>query len=609
MKETGQAKIQLPAWAEEMQLVEKSRSAHMFVLHGNTADRVRDWHGKYLSVYQYLNELFSGRGQVMIYSISAGLQFANLVMEKAFKEAYLKKESKASNKSSAMAKAAQNFCDVMTVEEMIGGRLPDVVFPVLNKALTDDRTVKGGSIPPSERKLLIIDFVHNVAPPLGQQSGLGDRINIEWIERWARNDRIRGLGNTIVLITDHLEQVESRLYAISSGIYVLRVSKPTDDSRRQRWAELIEHHGMPLESGLDLAMLTRISSGLSLSQINGIVLRTVALGAPMKAPLTTLTVKTEKKRLLEAEFGGRLKVEMPDYGFDYFGGKDYLKRYCREIMESVSDGVLRRVPMGMLAVGPPGTGKTFFFSCFAKECGFNFVQISNPRSMWVGQSEAYFESILAILDDLSPVVVVEDEADQSEAGRDVPNGDSGVSNRLRQMKFMFCSDPKRRGRVIWVRITNRSDLLDTAYRRKGRSDDIIAFVPQDEAEFTDVFKVMFARYQIPVDITNFASFAKKTAAKEYCTGSDIEWMVLEADKASGRAGRGRVFAEDLNWAIEEWETDVDRREFDRQTILAIKGSTKRLRPENWQEVLRQAESRLGLIRKVPDERQRSEFAE
>ena len=592
-----QPKKELPAWAEEMLLVEKSRSAHVFILHGNTADRVRDWRGKYLSIYQYLNELFSGRGQVMIYSISSGLQFVNLEMEKAFKEAYLKRESKTTH-TGAMAKAAQSFCDTMTVEELIGSRLPEAVFPVLDKALTDDRGYKEFGIAPKTRKLLIVDFVHNVAPPLNQQSGVSDRINIEWLERWARNDRIRGLGNTIVLVTDHLEQVDGRIYAISSGVYSLRVPKPTDVSRCQRWAELIEHHGVALEEGFDLLMLSRISSGLSLSQVNGIMLRTVALGAP----LTSLAVKTEKKRLLEAEFSGRIKVEMPDYGLDYFGGKENLKKYCREIMDNVSRGVWRRVPMGMLAAGPPGTGKTFFFSCFAKECGFNFVQISNPRSMWVGQSEAYFESILGILDDLSPVVVVEDEADQSEAGRDVPNGDSGVSNRLRQMKFMFCSDPKRRGRVVWVRITNRSDLLDTAYRRKGRSDDIIAFIPQDELEFADIFKVMFARYQILVDITNFTPFARKTAAKDYCTGSDIEWMVLEADKAAGRAGRGRVFAEDLNWAIEEWETDIDRREFDRQTILAIKGSTKRLRPDNWEDVLRKAQARLGLVREIPAEK-------
>ena len=170
-----------------------------------------------------------------------------------------------------------------------------------------------------------------------------------------------------------------------------------------------------------------------------------------------------------------MQVKVPLWGFDLFGGKDNVKQYLLEVRDNILIGIGRRAPMGLLAKGPPGTGKTYMFECWAYECGFNFVTINNPRSMWVGQSEDIFQQILSALDDLSPVIVIEDEANQSEAPRDVPNGDSGVSNRLRQMKFTFCSDPKRRGRVIWVRITNRDDLLDEAYKRKGRSDDLFPF--------------------------------------------------------------------------------------------------------------------------------------
>ena len=282
---------------------------------------------------------------------------------------------------------------------------------------------------------------------------------------------------------------------------------------------------------------------------------------------------------------------MPTWGFDYFGGKENLKRDMLEIRDSIMNGVLRRAPMGMLAAGPPGTGKTFFFECMAYEYGFTFVEIVNPRSKWVGESEEILERIFTALDDLAPVIVIEDEADQSENSRDAPTGDSGVSNRLRQMKFQFTSDPKRRGKVIWIRISNRADLIDAAYKREGRSDAIIPFLMPEPEEYADIFRVMFKRYQIPTDITDFTSYAEQVAKKFYCTGASVEWMVLEADKYAGREGKERVEAEHLQLAIDDWEMKLDPDEIDRQTILAIEGSNKRLRPINWERILEEAKSR------------------
>jgi len=213
--------------------------------------------------------------------------------------------------------------------------------------------------------------------------------------------------------------------------------------------------------------------------------------------------------------------------------------------------------------------------------------------MWVGKSEEVMESIFSALLDLAPVVVVEDEADQSETPRDVPNGDSGVSNRLRQAKFKFCSDPQNRGNVIWVRISNRDDLIDAAYKRKGRTDDNIPFVLPGKDEYTEIFKVMFARYEIPTNVSDFAPFGKQVADRVYCTGADIEWMVLEADKYAGREGLDEVSAKHLSQAIGDWEMDLNPNDIDHQIMLAIQGSSKRLRPDGWQEILKSSQVRLN----------------
>ena len=240
---------------------------------------------------------------------------------------------------------------------------------------------------------------------------------------------------------------------------------------------------MVLEDGLNTQSLGRITSGLSLVQIDNIY----SLAKAHNASISLGLIKKRKQEILEQEFGDRVKVKIPEWGFDYFGGKENVKEYLLEVRDNILKGVWRRVPMGILASGPPGTGKTFLFECWAYECGFNFVKIENPRNMYVGESERIMAGIFSALDDLAPVVVVEDEADQSETSRDMPSGDSGVSNRLRQMKFEFCSDPKRRGKVIWVRISNRDDLIDAAYKRKGRTDDNIPFVLPTSVEYEQYF--------------------------------------------------------------------------------------------------------------------------
>ena len=71
-----------------------------------------------------------------------------------------------------------------------------------------------------------------------------------------------------------------------------------------------------------------------------------------------------------------------------------------------------------------------------RDIGFNCVKLLNPRTKWVGESERNFFKALQSLRTLTPLAGVEDKADQSEHGRDEYSGDTGVSNRLRQMRFV-----------------------------------------------------------------------------------------------------------------------------------------------------------------------------
>lgn len=576
----------MPRWLIELILKFRAGIGHLFILWGNIYDLQKNMRGEYLSLYQYLAEVFEQRDLVMFYSLSSGLQFASIDMEKNFRSRFLGASFSPPGSPTGLSPtqvAAQGFQQSQgskaPFSQLIGDS-PIQIFKFLEKAMTDDGE-------DSPKCLLVVDFAHNVAP---NQAGhnTGDRINAEILERWAKDDRIKSAGNTIVLLSPSLANLSDGLRSSQSEAVSIRIPKPNEEQRTSRWAYNRNQNGVKFADELTPEFLERITSGLSLKQIDGIY----RLAKEGKIPVTLSLIKEKKQEILETEFGERIRIMVPRWGFDLFGGKDYLKQYMLEIRDNIASGILRRAPMGILASGPPGTGKTFFFECWAYECGFNFLEIVNPRSKWVGESEEIAEKIFSAIDDLSPVIVVEDEADQSETGRDTPNGDSGVSNRLRQMKFKFTSDPKRRGKVIWVRISNRADLIEGAYLREGRSDDAIPFLIPESFEYEDIFKVMFARYGIPTEITDFSPFAMKVAEKVYCTGASVEWMVREADMYSGREGADKVSAAHLQQAIDDWEMKLNPNEVDRQIILAIEGSGKRLRPHSWETVLAKAKNRL-----------------
>ncbi len=171
-------------------------------------------------------------------------------------------------------------------------------------------------------------------------------------------------------------------------------------------------------------------------------------------------------------------------------------------------------------MGPPGVGKTALAEALARDIGFNFVKLLNPRTKWVGESERNFFKALTTLRSLTPLVVVEDEADQSEHGRDEYSGDTGVSNRLRQMRFEFTGDPAIQGKVLWIRITNRPDRLDQADLRSGRSSERIPFFMPDFTEKCHIFQVVARRSHIACDCADFAEVTRHLEARhpEMITG-------------------------------------------------------------------------------------------
>ncbi|MFZ5592445.1 MAG: AAA family ATPase, partial [Bacillota bacterium] len=212
---------------------------------------------------------------------------------------------------------------------------------------------------------------------------------------------------------------------------------------------------------------------------------------------------------------------------------------------------------------------------------------------WVGSSEANLEKALQCIEALAPTVVVLDELDQTGLSRD-NSGDSGVSNRLLKRLLEFMADGKHRGRVVFLGLTNRPDLIDAALKRPGRFDRAIPILPPGEEERAEIFSVMFRKYAISHDLS--AEDLNRAAAEtDGYTGAEIEALVLKAADVAEDAGSDLVMAEHIQYALEVFRPTTGDIEMMTQLALKEANDLDLLPPAYRQKVLEKRDRKLQVI--------------
>src|SRR5262249_6449890 len=358
------------------------------------------------------------------------------------------------------------------------------------------------------------------------------------LARWASGPAVAARRPLIVLIAPSAQEVSSEVYAGAAGAEVVAVPRP-DLEARSDFARELQRRLPDLSWGLTPEELAAQTGGLSLVQIEDVVQRARGTGAALGRD----AIVDRKIDLLRQEYGDVLEILTPRHGLDAVGGLDHATRELREIADIMRRGLVSAAPLGMILMGPPGTGKSYLAECFAKECGMLCVRFRPLRGMYVGQSERNQEKAFAAIRALAPVVVIVDESDQAEGGnRDAGGGDSGVGERRRAAPFNFWADNALRGRVLRIDSTNRVDLIDSAMRRSGRTDIKIPILMPDETARKQIFEVVARKQKLPIAIADFAPYARRTPG---FTGSDIELALTTAYRFALRDGAPKITAPHL----------------------------------------------------------------
>jgi AAA+ superfamily predicted ATPase len=545
-KDEGFIKI-LPAWAQELANKYRSKTANLYILHGNIRDYLphKKTEGKFIftRIQEYISEIiFGNRDIIVFYDRSSGVSFCEPEM-------------------------AQTYRQVMN------GRFPDTEgtdfissepeksFFYLEKYFLMNIPERGSKT--SYRMVLIIDYAETIAPA-GDLVHLSeeDRYRLVTLNRWS-NDPIFTEGDiSIILLTENLADISPRLAGAPS---VVKVAVPfPNEAVRSSFLRFKEQEGkLLLDRGLKPEQMGSITSGLNLMNLDRLASESYATNTI----ITMEYLRQKKKEIIENEAVGLLEFTDTVHDLSFVSGHDFVKKRFKNAARAIKMGRLDVLPMGYLIAGPVGTGKSFMVSAFAGEIGIPMVKFRNFRSRWQGVTESNLERVLNILKSMSPVAVMIDEADAFLGDRD-QDGDSGTSNRVFAQIASFMGNTEYRGKIIWFLITCRPDLIPIDLKRQGRAEEHLAlFYPDTEAERVALFDILVKKLDLSIRKFPITDLFRRFHYE--FSGADLEAVLIRAKLRAAMADRTFITHEDMEEALEDFVPPAYPHEIELQNLVAV----------------------------------------
>lgn len=573
----------LPHWADELKRRYLAGEAGLFILHGNVHDGVAH-EGKLQPFSDYLHDVV----------LAAKPQRYEL----ALRHAGLKRHGEGTKPIENGDSLLQGMANLE-----LRMRTGDGIALVLPHA--------GDLVPNAETTFLSTD-----------ERGL-----LEIFHDWSLSGLLLQRNHIVVLLCASLSEIHPSLNT-NPRICAIEVAYPDEAARLQLVAQSAPHMASEQQ-----ALVAKHTAGLRLLEIDSIVAERPAAGLPeeerkalvlqllgdasdakqraeMYAGVTAgktreeiafmilghaapasnedpldamLAIIGERKReIIQRSCGDLIEFLDPSYGLDVVGGYDQIKAELMKIAATIKTGDRKLAPMGLLAVGPMGVGKTFVIKAFLKEAGLPGVVLKNFRSKWVGSTESNLERVLKIIRAMSPIALVIDEGDRSFGNGEGGDSDGGTSSRVIARIKDFMSDTANRGHVLTILMTNRPDKLDVDIKRPGRLDRKIPFFYVDTGEDRlRIVRAILKRNGVDLADDSIAALGDAFAGLDGYSNADLEAIALLALDIA-RNDNAALAASHLQQAIADFIPPQHTDTIQLMELLAVQESSRRsLLPERF----------------------------
>jgi len=540
----------LPAWAKSLADLYFSGTTAVFLLHGNTYDLFRvggDEENRYGVLAEFLAEQLFGRWSLVLhYDLGRGLR--------AF-----------------AGRDEQRLKDMVTLANRKIGDLSAMAKDPAAAFAAIDRLVQGIVMASSDANRISVAIIVDQASyvfPAAEPGRLSLQSSSELVQmlNWARSPHVKRLNIAFLLVDEKLADVSDRL-AGNPHVATIEVPLPSEQERGAFIEAAAGTAPISAFSDFGAAELAKLTAGISLIDLDVLV----QSARETDKRLDAAVFRSLKKRLLEKQCRGLLEFVEPRWTLDTVVGHDAAKARLREDAALLKRGALDTLPMGYLLCGPVGTGKSFLAQCVSGEIGIPCVVLRNFRSKYVGETEGNLERVLSVLRAMGPVVVVVDEADAALGSRE-QEGDSGTSSRVFAMIAAQMGDTQYRGRIVWMLLTARPDLLPIDLKRQGRAEvHVPLFYPTDEQELRKMFVIMAKKLGSRIALDDVPAIPQRG----HLSGADIEGMVGRAWRTSLLAGADHVTREALADVVAQFMPSTQGLERELQETAAILECTDR----------------------------------
>jgi ATP-dependent 26S proteasome regulatory subunit len=538
-----------PAWASQLADLYFSGTTAAFVLHGNTYDLFRiggEDSSRYGVLAEFLAEQLFGRWSLVLhYDLGRGLRAFSGRDDLRLKE--------------MVTLVNKRLGDLSALQKD-----PATAFAVL------DRLVRNNIMAAEDDRLSVAVIMEQASYlfPSGEPGRLNTQASSQQVTmlNWAMSPHVKRLNMAFVMVDEKLADLSDRLTG-NPHVATIEVPLPDEKAREAFITATTAATTIKNFSDFDTPELAKLTAGISLIDLNVLVQSARESGKRLDAS----AFRSLKKRLLERQCQGLLEFIEPRWTLDTVVGHEAAKARLREDAALLKRGALDSLPMGYLLCGPVGTGKSFLAQCVSGEIGVPCVILKNFRSKYVGETEGNLERVLSVLRAMGPVVVVVDEADAALGSRE-SEGDSGTSSRVFAMIAAQMGDTQYRGRIIWMLLTARPDLLPIDLKRQGRAEvHIPLFYPTDEGEIRQMFVILAKKLGSKLAVEDLPPVPQRG----HLSGADIEGMVGRAWRTSLLAGADRITRESLATVVDQFMPSTQGLERELQETAAILECTDR----------------------------------
>lgn len=205
------------------------------------------------------------------------------------------------------------------------------------------------------------------------------------------------------------------------------------------------------------------------------------------------------------------------------------------------------IPKGIMLVGPPGTGKTLLAKAIAGEAGVHFLYASGSEFIekYVGVGAKRVREIFDEAKANTPAILFIDEIDAIGKQRGGANGSEEHDQTLNQL-LIELDGIQTTSQLIVIAATNRPEILDKAFMRKGRFDRMITISLPDLKAREEILEVHSKNKRFEKDV-QIEAIAKKTHG---FSGADLYALLNEAALLAVRNNKQAIGDSEIDEAID-----------------------------------------------------------